>query len=488
MTITKSNFYLACSILSIMLLSCSRPIACTNNNCESSSNSQNANLNPGSSGTNDQPTAVQSQQNSGGPTPTSQGPGAADIQKILGELEGQRKLQTLVANVEAMLTTMDDQQLEGVRRGVDGLATISNSLVNQQKDWVRSLESAKLKQDKSSEQLWNIINDYAKQKEATRLNLIKELEKLELDLLDVLTPEGVSAQIQWDSFLAKLDVVREQAVKSEISKTRDEMLKAADATYTSDKTTLKSVIEGIIQTNLALVDASGPAIASRTMRRLRSIETQLQMTTDPKDNAKRASLVKQIEDTQKQLKLPLDAVDEKIFPEIVAVVTEIKTAEGYIAGIDTAIKSLNDIIQQQKDIIAKMSATFSALNVAALPLRTKSIAASANGQLIGESLTATESVLKSLSGGMNDILAGLADAAKADISKGLPAAAIKKLVDGETAIQQGLEAVAMSLANLAKVYDAKSNCSKAALVSEGSPLPLRAIQCGGDPIIVLTSP
>lgn len=471
-----------------LMLSCSRPSGCLSGNCESTNTSQTTTSSTGQANPNATP-EVTAQKNSGTNLPSPPGGDGADAMKaMITGFQNQMALQTLVANVEALLTTMDDQQLENIRRAIDGFSNISSNIENQQKDWGKNLEAAKIKQDKSASQLWNVINDYAKQKEATRLNLIKQLEKLESDLLDILTPEGVSAQIQWDKFLAKLDVVREQIVKSEILTTREDMLKAAETTYASDKNALKSVIEGIIQTNLALADASGPAVAARTMRQLRNIETQLQMTTNPKDEQIRVNLAKQIEETQKKLKSPLDAVDPKMFPEIVAIVTEIKTAEGNIAGLEAGAKSVNDIIQQQKDIFLKLSGAFSSLNAAAIALRTKPVTTPSNGQIIGESLVATESVLKGLSSGMNDILAGLDSAAKADISKGLPTAAIKQLIEGETSLQQGLEAVAMSLTNLGKVYEAKSNCSKGSLVSPDGPLPLRSLLCGGDPLVALSAP
>lgn len=471
------NVFSSVVILSLLGAGCTRPLKCVADKCDTESTSSAAG--PATSG--DAQTEVKP------PPPSLDAGAAADaVTKQLDGLKAQMKLQGMVATLEAKLADMDQRYLEGLRDQLEAVSGLSASLAGEQAATGKLLETLNVKKAIEGGKLLELLNGLAADREAQRLSLMKQLEELEIAILGPLTPEGLVAQVQWDGYFGKLDVVREMSVKSEILETRDDMLAAIDATYVADKAALTALANAIIDTNLALVDANAPANAARVLSRLIALETELRIATGPDAAERHESLAEQIEKTQKLIKLPLDAVDPKLFSQLEGLVTEIKTAEGMIAGMSAGIETINAFGTTQLVAIASLKKTFTELRGAAATLRTKPVESAANGAVFGDSIGATMAVLDEVASSFEAIKSGLAKLPEIDLKAGFPVEAVAQLEAGEARLGAVLAVVRQSLDDLGRIADSKAACTQGeASTQEG--LPMRDMQCG-ETITVIASP
>lgn len=471
------NVFSSVIILSLLGAGCTRPLKCVADKCDTESTSKAA----GPAESSDAQTEVTPP-----PPPLDAGAAAEAIAKQLDGLKGQMKLQGMVATLEAKLADMDQRYLEGLRDQLEAVSGLSASLAGEQAATGRLLETLNVKKAIEGGKLLELLNGFAADREAQRLALMRQLEELEIAILDPLTPEGLVAQVQWDGFFGKLDVVRELSVTSEILKTRDDMLAAIDATYVADRAALTALANAIIDTNLALVDANAPASAARVLSRLIALETELQIATGPEAAGARQSLAEQIEKTQKLIKMPLDAVDPNIFLQLEGLVTEIKTAEGMIAGMGAGIETINAFEAAQLVAIASLKKTFTQLRGAAATLRTKPVESPANGAVFGDSIGATMVVLDQVAASFEAIKSGFAKLPEIDLKAGFPAEAAAQLEAGEAQLAAVLAVVSQSLDDLGRIADSKAACTQGeASTREG--LPVRDMLCG-ETITVIASP
>jgi hypothetical protein len=477
MDMIVKNVFSSVVILSLFGAGCTRPLNCVADKCDAESSSKAAGPAPSPG---DQPEVKP-------PPPSLDAGAAADaMAKQLNGLKGQMKLQGMVATLEAKLADMDQRYLEGLRDQLEAVSGLKATLAGEQAATGKLLETLSVKKAIEGGKLLELLNGFAADREAQRLGLMKQLEELEIAILDPLTPEGLVAQVQWDGFFGKLDVVRELSVKSEILKTRDDMLAAVEATYVADKAILTALVEAIIDTNLALVDANAPASAARVLSRLIALETELRIATGPDAAEQRESLAKQIDKTQELIKMPLDAVDPKIFQQLVGLVTEIKTAEGMIAGMGAGVEALDAFGAKQLSAIASLKKTFTELRGAAATLRTKPVESEANGAVFGDSVGATMAVLDEVASSFEAIKSGLAKLPEIDLKAGFPAETVAQLEAGEARLGAVLAVVRQSLDNLGKIAESKAACTQ----GEGSAqegVPVRDMLCG-ETITVIASP
>ena len=267
-------------------------------------------------------------------------------------------IQATEAEITAILAAFDGtishfrkMPYEDLKDSVDSLVTTLRTFHDARDAKIAELSQVQQMRQQATADLLTQLQALATQREAARLQKYRELEARELAILDPLTAEGGPAQISWDHFFAKLDVVRELSVKSEVLATRDEMLHAIDAMYFADHPTLRQFVEAIIATNLSLIDASAPANAIVALKKLALLEDKMQLATTQGDTAQITWLASQIHATQQRIKLPLDAIDTKIFPDILAMLATTQTVEGEVASVNHNLQQVDDLLTRKRDFL-----------------------------------------------------------------------------------------------------------------------------------------
>lgn len=422
------------------------------------------------------------------PPPGMTGSGQAEVQAIDKQLKGlkeQLRLQAMVADFENKLLAFEDGPFAAFVKAVGGMTKVTDGFAAQIETSKSELQAAQIKKQQEAERLLELLKATAKEREWSRLQLLSELEALELALLDPLTAEGVSAQVAWDAYLAKLDVVREQSVLSEIEATGAAMKQAISALLVADKAAMNSLVDEIVRVNNELVRASAAANAHRVLQSLVDLELGLRAIS-PSDTAGIAAMQERINAVEQGLKMPLDALDANIFPQVVGLVTNIKTAEGMIAGFGAGLASLKELHAARVAAATALERQLVQAQTAAVALRVRPVQWAANGAIIGASLGASTVVLERLGAGMEALAQGLNAALAGDLSQGVSEESLAKLVQGEKQLEAGLGLLAGSLHGLGLLADAKAECSSGAVSLVGE-IPTTDVTCG-ETFVVITSP
>lgn len=397
-------------------------------------------------------------------TATNSGTGSttSDSTKPIDASEAEVKQSLTVVDTKLSALSNDNSDsdtFDELYEAIASLRGLTRSLTNARDAKITELTQVQQLRQQETANLVAQLVGLANQRQATRLQKMRELENLELAILDPLTPEGTKAQIEWDQFFAKLDIVRELSVTSEIMATQTAMLDAVDKMYVADKNVLKQIVQGIIGTNLALVQASAPANALLILEKLAALEAKLGLAVGAGDMEQITWLTKQLEANQQRIKLPLDVIDPTIFTKVVSLLALVKTAEGTVAALNQAIAKVDELIDHNTTQLNSYKKSVKDSRIDALSLWPLSIRNAANRGRVYVGLEATSKLIELLKATASDIEITVNKLARANITKGFPQDILSALSANEAKFGTMVTAIRTTLANLNVVTRSIKTCT-----------------------------